>query len=188
MESRFELSPTYGLKESDIAGLIENGDKMALRKGESIVALDGLDTNIYFVTKGILRNYMLVDGNYLTAWFTLPGEFIASMLCYKNGKRSPLGIDAATDADVIKVSRVEFDRWSTASIGNAISSRKLFEGYLSIYEQALLDYFKCSTAKERYKMILRKYPEIVHHIPLKQLASYLWVTPQSLSRIRRNIE
>lgn len=188
METTFELSPKYGLKYAEVTDLLKIGEKQLIHKGESIISFDGFDNNIYFVLEGILHAYMPIEGNDLTIWFTLPGEFVVDMWCYKYNRRSPIGIDAATDVSIIKISKADFDYWNTISIQNAITARKIFEGYLSIYEQALFEYFGCSTAKERYMMIMRLYPEIIKHIPLKQLASYLWITPQSLSRIRRSIK
>lgn len=182
-----ELSPSYKLNIGEVASLLEISTRVVIEKDSSIVTQEGFNDNIYLISNGIFRSYMINEGEDMTVWFYLPGEMMVNLWCYKHSNRSPIGIMAATDAEVFMISKSVFKKWSIESIENAVSACKLFEGYVSIYEQALLEYFQCGNGKDRYLMIMQRYPELLQQIPLNQLASYLWITPQSLSRIRRNI-
>lgn len=178
----------YGLTKDEFVGLIDIGTVTSIVKGSDILSVNGYDDSLYIINKGVLRGYMLSDGENLTAWFAVAGELAVSMWCYNSGKRSPIGIEAATDVEAVRITKEAFEKWCSETVENAVVGRKLFVEYVAAQEEKLIEYFQCDTAEKRYMLIMKKYPAIYREVPLKQLASYLWVTPQSLSRIRRNVK
>lgn len=188
MESHVNIDVAYGLTEQEATGLLDIGKCIFLQKGEALKQPDKINDNLHLVVKGILRTYTFSDGENKTAWFTFSGEFIIDLQCYKLGKRSPLGFEAATDATVILISKRDFENWCHQSVCHSETGRKVFEGLATIYDYRVMEYFDVDKAADRYRMIINSYPEILREIPLNHLATYLGVTPQSLSRIRHNIQ
>ena len=74
-----------------------------------------------------------------------------------------------------------------SSLGLANLGRRLMEQQLLTTENWLLSN-DSPRAKERYLTLIRETPELLQHVPQKHIASYLWITPQSLSRIRAKIK
>lgn len=72
------------------------------------------------------------------------------------------------------------------TVANAV--RHVFERHALEFEGNVLSLWDCNDGMERYLSILQHHPELLQHVPLKKLASYLLITPQSLSRIRANIK
>lgn len=64
---------------------------------------------------------------------------------------------------------------------------RIFERHSFVFEENILSLWDCDDGRERYLSILRRHPQLLRDVPLKKLASYLKVTPQSLSRIRAGI-
>lgn len=187
MEHSVKIDIAYGLTDRETVSLLHIGESIMLKKGEMIKEPDRFNDNIYLVAKGILRTYTFSGGENKTAWFTLAGEFVIDLHCYKLGKRSPLGLEAATDVEAIAIGKKDFEDWCRQSVEHSETGRKLFEGLATIYDYRVMEYFDVDKAEDRYLMIMRTYPEILRELPLTHLATYLGVTPQSLSRIRRNI-
>jgi len=65
---------------------------------------------------------------------------------------------------------------------------RLFEGHAAEMEESITNLFICDGGLERYLSILKHHPELLQNVPLKKLASYLQLAPQSLSRIRSLIK
>lgn len=188
MESPVNIDVTYGLSEQEVSSFLDIGKCIFLKKGETLKQPDKFNDNLHLVVKGILRTYTFSDGENKTAWFTFSGEFLIDLNCYKLGKRSPLGFEAATDATVFLLSKRDFENWCRQSVCNSETGRKIFEGLATIYDHRVTEYFDVDKAADRYRIIMSSYPEILREIPLNHLATYLGVTPQSLSRIRHNIQ
>lgn len=75
----------------------------------------------------------------------------------------------------------------TSSLGLANLGRRLMEQQLLSTENWLIS-AGSPKAKERYLTLIKEHPELLQNVPLKHIASYLWITPQSLSRIRGEIK
>ena len=73
------------------------------------------------------------------------------------------------------------------SIEMANFGRKIFEREILSVDASTLAYGAPPTAKERYLTLMEENPELLQDVPLKYLASYLYITPQSLSRIRAGL-
>ena len=142
---------------------------------------------IYCIRKGIFRNFIEHDGSDRTRWFAVAGDFITSAYAWSTGKTSASSVEAVTKGEVwrIKMSvmtRVikeseEWVRWF---------AKMLIEG-VGIWEDR--DRHMISgDAYTRFKnFYVFKSEEIFTQIPLRHVASYLRITPQTLSVLRRRL-
>lgn len=91
------------------------------------------------------------------------------------------------DSIVYRISGAELNELYSSSIGLANLGRRLIEHQLLTIENWLIS-AGSPRAKERYLNLIKETPELLQYVPLKHIASYLWITPQSLSRIRAGIK
>lgn len=140
-----------------------------------------------FVLNGCLRMY-LVDGKGTehVLQFATEGGWIADIGSLHSGEASRLSIDALEPAEVLRIAKEDlielyvnhpaFDRYFRVLTENA---------FVSMQQRVLQNI--SSTAEERYLLFLGKYPHLFNRIPLVQIASFIGVTPEFLSKIRRNL-
>ena len=140
----------------------------------------------YLVVRGCLRSFVLdAAGKEHILQFTPEGWFVADMLNARDGSPATMYIDALEDSEVISIDNGLFRqldalphavllRQFTALQNNVIALNKRLVGLLS------------ATAEERYRSFNATYPTLAQRLPLKHIASYLGITPESLSRIRKS--
>jgi CRP-like cAMP-binding protein len=140
---------------------------------------------IYFVNEGALRAYYLDrDQNESIIMFALSDWWITDMHGFANEKAAMLNIDALEESTVLQLQKKyldllyekvpKFERFFRVVMQNAY-----------IREQLRVMQNLSMTAEERYEAFLKKYPQFAQRIPLKQIASYLGMTPEFLSVVRK---
>lgn len=169
----------YPLGEKDLDQLLEEMEEVRFGKGEQVVSEGRRTDSVYFVKEGLARVYILRDGRDMTMWFTGAGEMLASSV----EKLSPLNAEVMEDSVLLKISAARLEELFGQSLELANWGRKLAEHYLSEYEH-YFTYYSGTDARTQYERLIREYPDLIRKVPLKHIASYLQITPQSLSRIR----
>lgn len=138
---------------------------------------------IGFIVKGIIRSYEYSDtGNDLTKFFFRENQFITNLDSYANAVPSKFYIETLTCCTLLIIKKedtLRFTEWP--EIFNNLVQKTLVQ---KIKTQQTL---RTSTAKEKYENFLHENGDIVNRVPLQFVASYLGITPQSLSRIRRTL-
>lgn len=115
----------------------------------------------------------------MTLWFTGPGEMLAGSL----GTVSVLNAEVMENSVLLKIGSRRLEELFSQSLELANWGCKLAEYYLSEYEHYFI-WYSGTEARAQYERLMREYPDLIRKVPLKHLASYLQITPQSLSRIR----
>jgi CRP-like cAMP-binding protein len=139
-----------------------------------------------FIESGIVRFYIPGEETDLTFNFCFDKEFTCAYDSFLTQTPSEYELQALTETTVWQISYKGLQKvYTETQVGNYLgrfAAEKLFLTK-SKRELSLLKF----TAKERYLRLLNEQPHILKHILLKQIASYLGITPQGLSRIRRQI-
>jgi CRP/FNR family transcriptional regulator, anaerobic regulatory protein len=172
----------------DEAGLITKTFKTrSLTEGDYLFYPNDVCNELFFICKGILRIIVQNDtGNLVTHFFLKENQFCTILKSFNNRVIAMEGIQAACDAEVLAVNRTRL-----LSLYEKIPYLKSLIDQIT--QQALLDKIEIrnsylghdSTA--RYKLFLMQQADIAMHVPLSDVASYLGITQQSLSRIRKNL-
>ncbi len=112
--------------------------------------------------------------------FAFPGEIITDFHCSLYGEPSEMSVIAGADSDILKVPLKEF-------VG--MLSSNLLSEYRSLFKMVLLRHLNIyrKTPEQRYIELCDLYPDIVKTVALKDIASYLLISPNHLSRIRRKL-
>jgi CRP-like cAMP-binding protein len=139
-----------------------------------------------FVIKGILRSYT-VDKNGFEhiLQFAPPGWWMADMYSMVTQKSGQLSIDALDDSEVLLLPKAELDKLYVSIPSFERFFRILAENSLIAYQQRIIGNLS-QTAKERYNSFCKSYPSLIDCLPQKQVASYIGVTPEFLSKMLKN--
>lgn len=176
----------YQLSEADASALLSHMEEVRFKKREVIVQEGTKNTNLYLIKEGIWRGHYLKDGVDTSIWFASKGEAAFSVWGYVDNSYSQISIEAMSDSIAYCISKAALNELYSTSIGLANLGRRLMEHQLLTTENWLIS-VGSPRAKERYLTLIKETPELLLHVPLKYIASYLWITPQSLSRIRAGI-
>lgn len=154
-------------------------------KGEMLQRQDKRCEYVYCLRQGICRNFVEHLGNDRTRWFAIEGDFFASTYALSTGQPSQSSIEAVTKCELWRVPADEVmkiinssDEWSRWLM------RMLLEG-LGVWEKRDRQMIS-GDAYTRFKSFYAFKPmEVLSQIPLQHVASYLGITPQTLSVCRR---
>ena len=166
--------------------LIEGMEYKTYRKGDCLVREGERDTSFYIIARGIWRGHYLRDGQEVSVWFASEGEALFSTWGYVDNAVSRITIEAMSEAALYCMPKQKLEKLFASSVDFANLGRKLFEREFLNVETWLIN-GGASQARERYLALLEDNPELLRHVPLKYIASYLYITPQSLSRIRAEL-
>lgn len=177
----------YKLPEKSLTALLSHMTEVHFSKGEFIVKEGERNSNFYLMKKGVWRAYYLLDdGTENSLWFTFPGDAAFSSWGYIDGAPSLINIESINESVAFCIGKRELEKLFSDSIEMANFGRHIFEREL-LSVDAFTIAFGTPSAKERYLTLIEEYPELLQDVPLKHLASYLYITPQSLSRIRAGL-
>lgn len=157
--------------------------KITVSKNESIVDVDNRCNDMYFVEKGLLRGYYLDDGKEITNWFAQEGEFATCFYAFVAVKPSFETIEALEDCTLTQISYSGLQSLYLKFPETERLGRIITESYYIKLEERLLS-LQFKTAKERYQNFILSKPSLLQRTSLGQIASYLGITQETLSRIR----
>lgn len=138
---------------------------------------------LYLIQKGCLRLFFYKEGKDITFQFFFEGDFVASFDSLYKRQPSLFFLESIEPAQVSAIQRDAFYHLlKKTPLVRQYYEDKLIERF-HIYQQLFLSRIK-NTPQERYEELLKEYPDIIQRIPQHYIASYLGITPVSLSRIR----
>lgn len=153
------------------------------KKGEIVVREGQYSDKAYLIIKGCARAYYLKDGKDISDWFAFENEFMSAIVSFFNDEPSPHYVEFVEDSVVIEISRETIDRLSEKHHDfERFISKVVTKTMLGLRERISSILF--NKAEERYKQLINLRPDITNRIPLTDIASYLGITLETLSRIR----
>ena len=160
-------------------------EKYSLPIALSLQLLDNMEKFTFHKGDFLVQDY-LNDGVDVSVWFASEGEAIFSSWGYVENTVSLVSIEAMCDSELYGISKAKLEVLYAGSVELANFGRRLFEQQFLGLESWMIT-GGSPRAKERYLTLLEENPELLQYVPLKHIASYLWITPQSLSRIRAEL-
>lgn len=143
--------------------------------------------HLYFVLSGYVRLYHHnTKGDEVTTHINCPPGFITSYFNFINATVSNEVLECVTDCSLLRITKQDLDELTRASPTFKDFSIHVFQRSIA-YNDRRNQELSTLSAEERYRTLLRNYPEMLLHVPLQYIASFLGMNPKSLSRIRRAI-
>jgi len=155
-------------------------------KGTVLLREGQVSTECYFVLEGCVRQYYLVDGEEKTTNFFAENQWVVSVNSLTNQAPANHYFACCEDSQlVVGTEQKEHDLYKRFPRLETISRIVMGTVFGELQEQ--LATYLTDTPEQRYQKLLQARPDLFQRIPQYQLASYIGVTPESLSRIRKRI-
>lgn len=175
-----EFAPLAGLFRAE-------GRRTVFVPGEPFARQDECNRCCGLVENGAFRYvHLTAEGEAPVVGYAFAGEFVGDYISMSNGLRSWVGIEAMRESSVLCLENERLEAFYATDAAHERLGRRLAEHLLAeVYERLLQCYV--TSPQERYESLLRRCPDLLDLVSLKELASYLRVRPETLSRIRRRI-
>jgi CRP-like cAMP-binding protein len=180
------ISQFTSLSEVEKQGIVDSLNIRSFKKGTLLLREGQVSNLCYFVLKGCIRQYYLVDGEEKTTNFYTEGQPVTPYEGTFNRKSAKYYLSCLEDC--------------VLTVGTPENEARLFEQFpqfknvvrVAVEEelgktQDLASSYVLNSPTERYQHLLKTKPDLLDRVPQYQLASFLGVTPESLSRIRRRV-
>lgn len=159
----------------------------ALKKKEYLLKQGQICQGIFYLSKGCLRAFYLDDsGKDISTSFYFQDDFLREIESMTENTPSRKNIQALEDSIVFYIEKSSLVKLYDKSAFYQNLGRMILEK-LTISEQKYSSLLTAHSPKDRYLHIIEKHPEFIEKIPLQYLASYLGISRESLSRIRKRI-
>jgi hypothetical protein len=179
------ISKYISLTEEEKNAIISLDLFRSVKKGTILLEEGQKSKDEYFVLKGCIRKYYVIDGEEKTTAFFTEMEGLTPH-CTKNNAPSEYFISCIEDS-ILTVTNPNMGVEVNAKFPKfEIMCRMLSEELLA-KQQINFDEFKTSSPEQRYLNLLQARPDLIQRVPQHQLASFLGIKPQSLSRLRARI-
>ena len=156
----------------------------SVSKGDVLIFQGQAVKNTYFVKDGCLRSYCIdKNGKEHTLQFAVKNWWISDFMAIYTNELSTLTIECITDSNIIEFNAKKLDGIYSIFPEFEVFQRKNLERHVVSLHKRILNQLQL-TAPERYELFLNQYPDIEQYTPNYNIASYLGITQQSLSRIR----
>jgi CRP-like cAMP-binding protein len=156
---------------------------MKFGKNEMILKEGDTCTNIYWVVKGLVRQFYYKNEKELTEYMATENSIVMCIESLFMEQPTRLQIKALEPTVLIAMPKADLEAVAMKSVNIQILFRKILEESL-ILSQHHADMLRFESAQDRYQKLVKDQPQLVLRAPLVYIASYLQMTPETLSRVR----
>ncbi|MCC7466851.1 MAG: Crp/Fnr family transcriptional regulator [Saprospiraceae bacterium] len=182
----FDFMAKYiSLTEEEKNAIVSLDIFRSVKKGTTLLKEGQKSRDSYFVIKGCILTYYVLDGEEKTTAFYTELEAFTPP-CVVSKTPSEYYISCVEDT-ILTVSNPDMEAEANRKFPKFETMCRLLAEELLAKQRIDLDEFKTSSPEQRYLNLLQKRPDLVQRVPQHQLASYLGIKPQSLSRLRARI-
>jgi len=179
------ISKYISLTEEEKKTLIDLQLFHSFKKGTVLLKEGQKSNTAYFVLKGCIRTYYVLDGEEKTTAFYTEME-VFTPPCVLDKKPSELYVSCVEDS-ILTISDPSIDEEIFQKFPKFETMCRVLSEELLAKQQLDFDFFKTSSPEQRYLKLLENRPDLIQRVPQYQLASFLGIKPQSLSRIRARV-
>ncbi|KQM78775.1 hypothetical protein ASE74_12480 [Pedobacter sp. Leaf216] len=175
----------HPLSEELKSAIIKNSHIAKVDKKTTLLSAGENSNTIYFIVSGGARVYYLdKDGKQTNTWFLFENELLISVYGFFTGQPSFEYIETLEDTTLIVVKREKLDELYLKFMEFNYIGRKLTE-YYYIRNEVQANELRMLSAKERYEQLFKRNPQLFQRVSLGHIASYLGISQETLSRIRK---
>ncbi|MEO9569597.1 MAG: Crp/Fnr family transcriptional regulator [Polaribacter sp.] len=172
--------------DEELTDIIIHFKEEKFKKNAILLKNGTICDKLYFIKEGMSRSfYTRKDGKEVTQWFFGNGHFMASAESFFNQTPSFYNLEILEDSILYSISFKKMELL-LAKYHNMEKCIRLLSIEMFTKLVHKMNATQFHSAKERYSYMILEYPNIVHRISLGHIASYLGMTQETLSRIRRN--
>lgn len=179
-----ELARRYSTMAHDELDILESIlVPMKFARGEKVVESGDVSDAIYYVERGMVREFYFKNNKSVTEYLAADGTIVMSIESLFREEPSKLVIEALEPTLVYALPKKRLEEVALHNVNIQILYRKILEESL-IISQRRADLLRFESAKDRYLKLCKLNPKVILKAPLVYVASYLQMTPETLSRVR----
>ncbi|MGY3054002.1 CRP-like cAMP-binding protein [Pedobacter sp. UYEF25] len=179
------IKTIVGIDDFDLQLVLSRCSKRQIPKGKLILRKGQIANQYFFIISGGIRFFYDANGQENTTWVSFKNEFFTEISSLNPQKPSRFNIETIEDSELIVIDKKDMDfLYGHIAVWEKFG-RKIFEEIAVRMIDQILN-FQTLSAEERYLNFMNN-PEMIQKIPVKQLAAVLGITPNALSRIRKNV-
>lgn len=176
----------------------EKCEVVSFKKDEVIKSQNSTEKFFYYIIKGCVGIFLWKENNFVCLDFALDGHFCSDYMSLLTNQPTPLQVVALENTQMLRMSATSYDYLTRQTVPittqnnetihiqpDGMTLRLVAAEMSFVGKQQQQIELLTKTAKERYEILLNQFPGIQNRIAQNHIASYLGITPQSLSRIRR---
>jgi CRP-like cAMP-binding protein len=170
----------------EIDAIVEHTEVQSFKKGTVILKEGEVSSECYFIVSGCVRQFQLIDGSEKTTAFFQEGQAAVLYSSYMNKIPSDYYLSCVEDCILVAGTREAEEKLHKEYPKLAYLVHTIMPEDYANMQKRLAVLSNCNP-EERYQVLLQTQPELLKRVPLHQLASYIGVTPESFSRIRKRV-
>jgi CRP-like cAMP-binding protein len=180
------LSYFHPLSDGVVQFIKEHSYFVTFNKGELLLEEGHVCEHIYFIKRGVVRGFIREGKREITTWITAEGEMVSSILTFEVKGSSIENMQAIEDCELLALTLADLQKLYDQFPEFNIVSRKLLQQYYSDAESRAF-IVRLTNAETKYRQFLIRYSHFANRIPLTYIASFLGITLETLSRVRRKL-
>ncbi|ARV05867.1 hypothetical protein BTO04_03755 [Polaribacter sp. SA4-10] len=182
-----EIFKDISFSQEEVNSIESKFEKLNLKKGTALLNAGELVSNQYFVYSGCLRTYFIDNsGKEHTLQFAINDWWISDYTAFFTTTKALMNIETIQDAALYKISKKDMEALYSKIPQLETFFRKKMEKAFASFQKRILASL-AQSAKERYVSFISTYPNIEQSVKNYHIASYLGITTESLSRIRKEL-
>ena len=175
------------LTQEEISAIEKAYNTIEISKGQLWIEQGKVCDQVAFVVSGKLRNFYFDEaGNEVTCYFVTPNNFVSAFISFLTNAPTHENISTLEDTVLRTISKKDMETLSDLITKLQIFRRVIVENLFIIMEKRIM-MLQSQSAHERYEKMIKENPEILLSVPLQYTASFLGITPQHLSRLRKEL-
>lgn len=174
------------IEQSNLQDILSKFKKKFVRKGQLILKRGQIANRYFYIKSGALRFFYGEFDQQLTAWVVFQDEFFTEISSLSAQKPTRFNIEAIEDTELLCIDKQDMEKLYKEFPAWQEFGRITWEDMAVRMINQIIS-FQTLSAEERYLDFMTN-SQLIKRIPVKQMASYLGITPNALSRIRKNIK
>lgn len=179
-----ELARRYSTMAHDELDILESIIvPMKFVRGDKVVDKGDVCDSIFYIDRGMVREYYFKNSKEVTEYIAVDGNIFMCIESLFKEEPSQLVVEALETSFVYALPKARLEEVALHNVNIQILYRKILEESL-IISQRRADMLRFESAKDRYRKLCKLNPKMIMKAPLVYIASYLQMTPETLSRVR----
>lgn len=159
--------------------------EIVLSRNQYLLRAGAIERYLYFVEKGTIKAYIEDEGEEQVIRFAYPNSIFTALDSFLTGKPTRFNLQAIKQCKLRAIEKGAFNDWMQSSEENTRLYLVILQEFVRQQMEREIDLLTSSPV-ERYKRVLERSPHLFQEIPSKHIASYLRMTPETLSRIKKS--